>query len=239
MITLHLLGGATVVGEGGPLTGRAFQKRRLALLALLGAAPKGTVSRDKLMAYLWPESDTEHARHLLAVSVYELRKALGEDALISAGDDLRLNPEAVRPDLGEFQQALVCGDLERVAAVYAGPFLDGFHLGEAREFERWMTAERERLAGLYAGALERLAAERRERGNRQGEVEAWRRLAAHAPYNSRYALGLMHALIDGGDRVGAIQHACAHAARLHADYGLQPEAGILSLVARLQREPSG
>ncbi len=63
MLCLHLFGGLqTRLGEE-PLAGRAAHRKRLALLALLATAPSRSLSRDKLVALLWPEHDGEHARH--------------------------------------------------------------------------------------------------------------------------------------------------------------------------------
>src|SRR5687768_18606156 len=80
-------------GGGVPLSGRVAQRHRLALLALIAVAPGQRLSRDKLIAYLWPESDSERARNLLKVSTYVLRSELGESALMSEGDDVRLNAD--------------------------------------------------------------------------------------------------------------------------------------------------
>src|SRR5688572_30738575 len=126
MFTLRLLGGASLQGEGGAVTGRAAQRRRLALLAALASASARTLSRDKVVALLWPESETEQARHLLSVALYDLRKALGEDALLTHGDEVTLSAERVGSDAGEFEAAAAAREHARAAALYAGPFLDGF-----------------------------------------------------------------------------------------------------------------
>jgi len=62
-------------------------------------------------------------RHLLADSLYVVRKALGEEAVLAAGDQLRLNPAAVQADVCEFEAALARGELDRALTCYAGPFL--------------------------------------------------------------------------------------------------------------------
>src|SRR5688572_31069411 len=133
MFTLRLLGGLSLGSDAGAVVGRAAQKRRLALLSLLATAPSRVLSRDKLIGVLWPESDTEQARHLLSVALYELRKALGEDAVQSRGDDVALPAERVRTDVEAFDQALAEGDLARAVEAYTGPFLDGFFLSDAPE----------------------------------------------------------------------------------------------------------
>lgn len=206
----------------------------MALLALLAAAPTGAVSRDKLIAYLWPELDSDRARHLLADAVYKLRKELGRDAVLAAGDDLLWNAEAISADVREFRLALERGDREAAIDLYRGPFLDGLYLDDAPELERWVEDERARLARAYARALEEVAEARESGGDLRGAVEAWARLASHDPYASRVALGLMRALAASGDRAGALRHAQAHTARLRDELGIEPDREMTELVERLR-----
>src|SRR5688500_14941542 len=128
MLSLRLLGNATLQDEHANLSGRAVQPRRLALLALLALSPRKCLSRDKLLAYLWPESDTEQGRHLLSVAVYELRKAIGDGTLVTARDDVSLTPGAINIDVDEFDAAMTATDYDRAITIYAGPLLDGFHI---------------------------------------------------------------------------------------------------------------
>ncbi|MGH7710261.1 MAG: AfsR/SARP family transcriptional regulator, partial [Gemmatimonadaceae bacterium] len=155
---LRLFGSPSVEGgDGNALTGRVTQRHRIALLALLALAPDQRLTRDKLIGHLWPESDAEHARNLLNVALYNLRKALGEHALLSTGDDLTLNSELVRSDVAEFERAIERGDHGDAVTLYRDPFLDGFFLNEAPEFDQWVDRERGRLAGEYDKSLEALA----------------------------------------------------------------------------------
>jgi TolB-like protein/DNA-binding SARP family transcriptional activator/tetratricopeptide (TPR) repeat protein len=239
--TLRVLGGAALELAGAPVTGRAAQRRRLALLALLAAAPARTWGRDRLISLLWPESDTEQARHLLAGAVYDIRRALGEEALLSRGDDVELGP-AVTTDLTAFETALAAGDEEAALACYAGPFLDGFHVGDSAEFDRWADGERDRLARQHAATLETVARRCAAAGDAVGAVALWRRLAALDPYNSRIIHELMLALDAAGDRAAALQQARTHAIMLREEFEAEPDAAITELAERIRagdvREPS-
>ncbi|HEU5049238.1 MAG TPA: BTAD domain-containing putative transcriptional regulator, partial [Gemmatimonadales bacterium] len=234
MLSLKLLGGASVERSGTPVAGRAARGHRLALLALL--ARGRPLSRDRILALLFPESDTDRGRRALSDTLYLLRSALGEDVLLVTGDDLRLNPERVASDVGEFERLLGEDRLEAAVAAYAGPFLDGFHLADSAEFEQWVDGERDRLAARFAEALERLA----ETGERASEWGAavgwWRRRAALEPGNGRVALRLMLALASAGDRAGALQHARVHAALLREEYDADPDPELVALTERLRRE---
>ena len=152
---LRLFGSPSL--DGAPASGRATQRHRVALLALLALAPDRRLTRDRLIATLWPERDADGGRNLLKVATYVLREALGETALLTEGDFLRLNTDVVRPDVVEFEAALARSDHTAAVALYRGPLLDGFRLNEAPEFEHWTDRERQRLASSYGGVLEALA----------------------------------------------------------------------------------
>src|SRR5688572_14578429 len=122
--SLKLLGGVALQGEPGLLTGPAVQRHRLALLAVLAIAHPRAVSRDKLLALLWPERETEPARRRLNQAVHALRQALGADAIVSAGDDVQLGAGVLHCDVVAFEEALAAGAAERAVRLYAGPFLD-------------------------------------------------------------------------------------------------------------------
>ena len=153
---------------------------------------------------LWSEAADERARKGLNQALYALRQELGGDEVLLGAQDLRLNPELITCDVSLFTAALKADRLEQAAAEYAGPFLDGFHLSDAPEFERWLEEERAELARDYCGALERLARRAADRGDRIGAVEWWRKLCAQDPLNARVAIGLMEALVAAGDRASAL-----------------------------------
>jgi DNA-binding SARP family transcriptional activator len=237
MFTLRLLGSASLERPDGPVAGRAALRQRIALLALLAVEYPRPLSRDKLVAYLWSESGTDDARHLLRESLYILRSALGDDSVLSAGDDLRLNPARLTCDLWDFDAALARHDLEAAIDMYHGPFLSGFHLGDSEDFERWVDGERSRLARRYAQTLEQLAERQMQHGDAVRAAEWWSRLAGEDPYNSRIALRYMQALEAAGDRAGALRHAKVHSDLLRADLDAAPDREVVALAERLRLEP--
>jgi TolB-like protein/DNA-binding SARP family transcriptional activator len=237
LFSLKLFGGASIEGPSGPLTGRAVQRHRLALLALL-AVNRGTgMGRDKLIAYLWPEAGAEKGRRSLSDSIYRINQAIGEDVVSSAGDELRLNAQHLPSDVTEFEDATRHGEWERAAELYTGPFLDGLFLADAAEFERWVEVERDRLARQYARALESLAEAAEAGGDRARAVHWWRTLAAWDPYNSRVALRLMQVLDAVGERAAALQHGQIHALLLQEEFGTEPDPAVAALAERLRTQP--
>ena len=234
MFRLRLFGGLALVGPDGPVRGRAVQPRRLALLALLGASRNHGWSREKIIALLWPDSDPVETRHHLSQSLYLLRKALGEDAISSHGEFIGLNADVVGSDVAAFYRALKAGELAVALDLYTGPFLDGFYIRGAPDFEDWSEAERRSLADAYATAVETLARAAGGEGNHIEAADLWRRLVSHDPYNSRAVLGLMQSLVEGGDPGNALLVAEEHADRMHDDLGVGPGADVEALTERIR-----
>jgi DNA-binding SARP family transcriptional activator len=234
MLRLNTFGGLVLQQDGQLHTGPAAQRRRLALLAIIAAAGRRGVSRDKLLAILWPDSDPEAARHSLYQALHAIRRSLGSDEVFLGSTTLQLNPAVIGCDVAEFEDAVEQGGHEAAARLYRGPFLDGFRLESAGEFEQWQDAERLRHAREYATALESLAAGASARGDHTAAVRWWRRLAAAEPVSTRAALGLIESLVAAGDRAGALQFAGVHAALVRQHLETQPDPAVEQWIARLR-----
>ena len=239
MLELRTFGGLSIKDDGAQITGAATQRKTLALLALLATAGKNGLSRDKLIAYLWPESESEHGRNLLNQACYALRRDLHAPALFLGATELRLNPDVIRSDLQLFEDALARGDPAGAVELYTRPFLDGFYLRGAGEFERWMEAERARLARQVFKALETLATRAEAGGEHRAAERWWRQLGSLDPLNSRAALGVMTALAALGEVPEALQHARAYEAGVREQFGAVPESSLSDLVNRLSLEAAG
>jgi DNA-binding SARP family transcriptional activator/TolB-like protein len=235
LLRLKTFGGLGIHREGTPPEGAGAQRRRLALLALLAAAGERGMSREKLLGFLWAESDLERARKNLAQAVYALRRDLGSEDLVLGTTDLRLNPDCMTSDLADFQRAIAEDRPEDAVALYQGPFLDGIYLDEAPEFEQWAEHERAHLAHQYASALEQVALQAEERGDAREAVGYWRRLANADPLNAKVALGLMRSLVRAGDRGAALQHFRVYEMLLRQELDLSPDAAVRAFAEELRR----
>lgn len=236
VIRIRLFGAVLLHRDDGPVTGRAAQRHPLALLALLAASADGAATRDRLVAYLWPESETRRARHLLSQALYVLRRSLGEDCLTTTADLVLLNSDTVWADVVAFRQAVSAGRYEDAADLYAGPFLDGFFLGQSPEFEEWAESERSRIRAEYEDALQRLATAAEEAGDAAKAAGWWRRLARQAPHSSVATLGYMRAVSQAGDRAAAIAQARAHSDTLRAGFDAPPDPEVVALANELARQ---
>ena len=229
MFRLGTFGGLALTDATGDVV--MPQRRRLALLALLAVAGERGLSRDKVLGYLWAESSSENARHALEQLLYSMRKQMAEP-LLQGIDPLRLDARVVRADVVDFSRAMAADDPSSAVAVYRGPFLDGFYLPDAPEFERWVEAERRRLEAEHAEALRKLAAEAHSLGRHTAEIDLRRRLASADPLGERAAISLVRALVEAGDWAGALRHAREYEARVREEL---PGAQVTDLMALVRR----
>jgi len=237
-LTLRVLGGIRIERDGEPLQGRAAQRRRLALLAVLSVIPGHAARREKLAAMLWPDASAEAARRLLTEALHVFRRELHPEVISAAGDEVGLNPDVLAVDVAEFRTALERGDWEGAVAAYGGAFLDGFNGDDIAGFPQWVDGERAKLAQQYADALERLAKAADEASDRAAAAEWWGKLSFADRYSEGVALGLMRALVGVGERARALQFGTAFIRRLRDDLGLDPNPEVVEFLGRLRAEPA-
>lgn len=218
----------------GPSGSPALGPRRLALLALVAAAGRRGISRDRLIGILWPDAEEEQARHTLSQTIYTLKRDTGRDWIV-AGPELRLDP-SISSEVGDLQEALTAGAWETVDDLATGVFLEGFYLAGAPEFERWVEEERARLQSAIARALEQLSVRADEARDHPGAVRWWTRLTELDPLNARYAAGRMRALASAGDRGSALAHARSYEDLVRRELDADVDPAIRKLVASLRAE---
>jgi len=233
-----LLGGASLANDSAvAVTGRPAQKHCLALLVLL-AVERAAVSRDKLIACLWPACDAPKARHRLSVALHMIRHSLGDDVLVVAADGLCLAHQRWQVDVWQFDDCIAAGDLNGALHCYGGPLLDGHFLSESLQFERWLDARRDRLARRHAVVLQSLAVEAEARDEWTTAASYREALVATDPCSAAYTIALMRTLHACGQAVGAIRCSRAYAVQVRADYGVEPDSSVMAFAESLAREPA-
>lgn len=234
MYSLLTFGRLSLERDRTNVPGFDAHRQWLAILALIAA--EGSVSRDRLMSLLWPESDTARARGSLKQALHQIRHLLGAPDLVQGDATLSLNPAWIESDVLRFAASLESGDLRAAVALYTGPFLEGVHLGGGPELDYWVEAQRGDLARRHAGALERLACEAEGRGDYVAAVGWWRMLKDVDPSDDRVALRLMQALGASGQRAAALQHAEDHERRLREGWDLAADPAVTGFAERLRAE---
>jgi len=233
LMRLHVFGGLWLDRCGDPHAGTR-SRRGLACLALLAVKGDEGMPRRRAAALLWPDQEPQLARRALNQLLYTLRQDLGA-AVLAERETLRLDSRLVSSDVGDLLVARRHEDPATVAALYRGPFLDGFHLDQSGEFERWSEAERSRLHRVAGDAILALAAQAEAVGDAPGAIGWWRRRAELDPLEPAWAIRLMDALAVSGDRPAALRCAAAFQVRIHEVLELAPDQDVASCADRIRR----
>lgn len=237
MIQLRTLGSLDLRSpEEGELRQVLAQPKRFALLVYLAVAGRGAFHRrDTLFTLFWPESDEERARSSLRTALHFLRRALGADVIATRGtEEVGIAPGSVSCDALAFEAERAAGRPEAALELYGGSFLPGFNLTGMAEWDRWMSAERERLRRHAVEAAESLAA-CAERAGDAAAVAHWaRRVATLEPDDEGALRRLMARLAATGDRAGAIYAFEEFARRLRAECEAEPSRPTLALADEIR-----
>ena len=239
MLELRLLGSLDLRDPSGAEIRPVLQQpKRLALLAYLALTPSGGFRRrDSLVGLFWPDLDGEHARGALRRSLYFLRRACGDDVIISRGeDDVGIKPDALWCDVAAFETALAAGRHAEALELYAGDLLEGFYVAGAPAMEHWLDMERTRLRAGAAKAAWAVA----DAAGSNGAGIAWARKAVDlAPDEDRGVRRLIALLDRSGDAAGAIRVYDDYAARLARDLDFEPSPETAALAAGIRARASG
>lgn len=227
MIRLRTLGRIDLRADGGaPVSEALAQPKRLALLTYLATQAGEFCRRDTLVALLWPELDSDRARHSLRQSVYRLRQWLGQAVIVGRGEEeLGVDLSQLWCDCVAFRQLADQGRLEESLALYGGDFLAGFHPPEAsEEFEDWIAATRSEHRTAATRIAMTLARNATGAGDLERALEWARWAAATDPLQEGIQTELIRVLVQKGDKVGAERAYKAFAERLHRELGSAPSA---------------
>lgn len=202
MYTLKTLGTLRIERAGQEVDALPAQPLRCAVFVYTAVAEKAT--RDRLATMFWGNTDERKAKHALSQTLYELRRSLGDDWVDAGGTEIRITAD-VHVDVHEFERLVEAGETEAALALYEGRFLDGVHLADSTEFQRWVDQERIRLERLHRGArrtvVDRLAAAGRTT-EAAAQARAWIEID---PLDDEGQHRLIELLLESGDRPGALR----------------------------------
>jgi DNA-binding SARP family transcriptional activator len=238
MLELSLLGLHALRGPGGrELTSLPAQSKRFALLAYLAlGARTGYHRRDTLAALFWPDMDQFAARRALRNTLYHLREALGDNVIVTRGDDaVSINPAMLTCDVTLLHDAAAAGRFEDAVDRYHGELLAGFHVANAGEaFEEWLIAERRRVAAVVMQAIRALIDRDEQNGDLAGASYWAQRACTLAPGDESWLRRAMVLCDNNGDTGSALRLYEVFSRQLSAEFKATPSAECRALAAQIQ-----
>lgn len=239
VLTLRFLGEVEVLRGSTPIVLPSSRKAR-ALLAYLSVTGRPH-RRDRLCDLLW--EDTDDPRGALRWSLTKLRGVVNDDTtrIVADREVVRFEANEAAIDVLALRNAkrdptsCPVSELERLAMLVRGPFLEGLELTDLRDFHAWCVAEREEARRLHVRILKALIEQLADRV--EEALPHARTLASVDGSNEASHATLVGLLGAAGRRDEAEQHYEAATARLH-ERGIT-QAGTLLSAWQRARKPTG
>lgn len=232
-------------------------RKAIGLLAYLLIESHHAHSRESLLGLLWPDLPTPSAQNNLRVTWAHLQKALGTDAsdenpyLIGDRLTLRFNPQSDHElDVERFNtlteacrlhphldphSCIECAErLTQAHELVRGEFMEGFSLGDCRQFDDWLLIQREGFRLKVMSALEQLAEFHEQTGQLAEAERAIRRLIEYDPLNESAYRQLMRVLARADHRNAALDvyETCRRV--LATELGLAPAVETVTLAEQIR-----
>ena len=240
-LEFRILGPLDVSDETGHVALGGPKQRGLLAIFVLDAGR--VVPTDRLIDLLWGEDAPKTATASLQNAIARLRRALGEDVLVTRAPGYVLAVRADQIDARRFERAL--GDARRLPAderqdalqaaleLWRGPALVDF------AFDDFAQAEIRRLEELRLVAIgERIDAdlELGRHGDAIGEIET---LVRDHPLRENFRRQLMLALYRAGRQAEALQVYQDARARFVDELGIEPGPELKRLQSEILRHEAG
>jgi DNA-binding SARP family transcriptional activator len=251
-LSLKFLGPPEVRYQGRTLKFRS--RKELALLSYL-VVEGGQHSREKLIAFFWPDSDRQRGQASLRNTLVRVRQALGgagsylmvEPSLVSFdfGRLFELDLDTVQTALQTIQETAKPTDLidlsplQAATAVYRGDFLEGFSLADAPEFDDWASLQREARHHHVERIFNRLSRWQFEAGQVDQALDTTRQWIARDSLNEAAYRRLMQLCWLAGNRTAALQAFEQGRRVLAEELGVEPDAETIALAERIKKDEGG
>lgn len=210
--------------ETGPIRWRTAKTEEMfALLVHYRGAP---VSREIVIDTLWPEAEPDRAANLFRVTCTYLRNALAEwgypNMLERERDSYRLDMSRVDCDVTSFMadmHAAAKSDdiqwLERVSALYTGPYL------AIKPYE-WAAKDRTAMENRYKRLQYRLAELYRLSGQPDKASDALKRILTQDSCEEDAVAWLIELMLQADDAVSAVRIYRKYESELMTAFQLRP-----------------
>ena len=241
-LDFRVLGPIEAVDDGRPVALGGSKQR--ALLALLLIHPNETVSSDRLVDELWGERPPGTPSKTLQVSVSRLRKALGDDLIVTRdyGYELRVDPDSL--DSRRFERLVAEGTAAGTPREAAEKLEEALSLWRGRPladlaYEPFAQSEVARLEDLRLAALEQLIEAKLALGRHAEVVGQLENLIREHPYRERLRAQLMLALYRSDRQADALQTYQDARTTLVEELGIEPGERLRDLErAVLAQDPA-
>ncbi len=234
MLKIRFLGEITVEYQGEDITSK-FGGKALALLCLLVLNQGKNLSREKITACLWPDSNEDAAKYNLRYNLWTIKKYIGYDE--NGVEFLHIDRERCgimeeyeyECDILKILSLKKVTDtdldtLEEVYDLFGGDFMEGCYFNKCNDFNEIIIFERSRFEDLKILVLKKLV-ECYEKNDSERKYErTLKELLEIDPYDEETAYKLLDLYERQGKRGTAILFYNEFKNKLNVYLGIQPSA---------------
>lgn len=227
-LRLFWLGTPQVVLDGKPVK---FETRKaLALLVYLSQEDR-LIPRESLAALFWPEFSPSKAFANLRRNLASLDQSLPGDWLLSTRETIGMaNRQDIWLDTEAFQEiAGAAADsmesirtCEKAAALYRGPFLEGFNLPDCPAFDDWQLFQREEHQRKFAALLQQIVHHHARASDWEAAIRCARKWVALDKFHEPAQQTLTQLYLQSGQRSAAVQQYEAYQRLLQQELNQEP-----------------
>ncbi|MEG2935875.1 MAG: BTAD domain-containing putative transcriptional regulator [Clostridium sp.] len=221
-----------------------------ALIALLILQEKREVSREKVIAYLWPDSNEDAAKYNLRYNLWLLKKVIPLDD--NGESFLRINKEFCGINFNyNFQCDILnvvefCSDKEYsvkeliyLKDSFKGDFFEGNYFNNCDEFNEIIIFQRNKLENHRIKILRKLVEFYEINEIFDKCIETINEIFNIDPYDENLALKAISIYLDNGNRYGAIKFYQDFSNKMIYSLGIHPSQGLQEKYNQIRNESCG
>ncbi|MFZ2359070.1 MAG: AAA family ATPase, partial [Anaerolineae bacterium] len=241
MMRIQLLGSCQTFWQERPLS---LPRRQTRALLYLLAARLEPVPRARIAFLFWPDEPDAVARRQLTRLLSSLRAALPRPDLLRVDEEaVALDPALVQSDSQPVLATRTAADsatLEAAVTLYRGPFMAGFDLPGAPEYEAWQAQTARQLEIHTLSLIERLVAHYTAAGDTPAAIRCAQRYLALDELAEAMHGRLIGLYVAAGDRAAAQRQYEQCALLLEQELGVSPlpETQAALRAGPIQRAPT-
>lgn len=243
MLTIQLLGKFHILYNGENLED-LMSTKQTAMICLLALSKGHEMSKEKLSAYLWPDSSEEAAKYNLRYNLWIIGKLLsptgdGDSLILSKkeyckfNDNFELECDRIRLDQFDSREEHTLDELLEFRSLIRGDFLEGIYLRNCNEFNDMILFERVVCQNKQLEVLKALLRKYEALKDFANMLQILNELSAIEPYNDHFAIKILDTYCQMGNRVAAIQYYKQFEAQLRRNLNISPEEALKKYYQKL------
>jgi PAS domain S-box-containing protein len=204
-------------------------RKAAAMVAYLAMQPGKKFRRERLANMFWGDKAERWARHSLSQALSDVKRILGEDAILFDGQFIQVNPQAIEIDAFDMTRLADQRQVESLTLaeqLYQGDFLAGMELDQ-EQFDTWLLSERERLRQLAQRAIGALLTLHADSEDSDTALRIGRSLLDIDPFDDSAHCSIMQAYARSGRRRLALAHFQQYCADLRHELDEGPSEEVL------------